>query len=208
MTIDELVKLVNANQKKALTPLQEFVLRSSWEGKTFANMANEAHYGAQRLREVAAELWRSLSDMFGEPLCKVDFRQILESHSLTIAQQQLIKKYNSSVTPLPLEYPSGPVALNSPFYIERPPIEKLAFAEITRPGCVIRIKGSRQTGKSSLILRIIDRAVSYRYHIANIDFQLVEEAVFADLDRFLRWFCANVSRQLHLESRLDDFWDE
>jgi hypothetical protein len=32
--------------------------------------------------------------------------------------------------------------------------------------------------------------------------------VFASSDRFLRWFCTNVTQQLGLESRLNDYWDE
>jgi hypothetical protein len=32
--------------------------------------------------------------------------------------------------------------------------------------------------------------------------------VFASSDRFLRWFCTNVTKQLGLESRLNDYWDE
>jgi hypothetical protein len=32
--------------------------------------------------------------------------------------------------------------------------------------------------------------------------------VFASSDRFLRWFCTNVTRQLGLESRLNHYWDE
>jgi hypothetical protein len=32
--------------------------------------------------------------------------------------------------------------------------------------------------------------------------------VFASSDRFLRWFCTNVTKQLGLESRLNGYWDE
>ena len=38
-----------------------------------------------------------------------------------------------------LEFPSDPVPLNSPFYIERQPIEELAKKEVDKPGSVIRI---------------------------------------------------------------------
>jgi hypothetical protein len=32
--------------------------------------------------------------------------------------------------------------------------------------------------------------------------------VFASSDRFLRWLCTNVTQQLGLASRLNDYWDE
>ena len=63
-------------------------------------------------------------------------------------------------------------------------------------------------GKSSLMLRIIDAAVDRGYRTVTVDFQQADEAVFATLDKFLRWLCVNVARQLKLEPNLDEFWDE
>ncbi|MHC5756581.1 AAA-like domain-containing protein [Nostoc sp.] len=207
MNIDEVLQLLEVKQKKALTRLQELVLRSCWEGKTYVIMAAQAHYGAQSIREVASQLWHVLSEIFGEPIAKANFRYTLELRPLTKVQQQLIKKYTSSKAPN-LEFPSGPVMLSSHFYIPRSPIEELAYAEITEPGCVIRIKGSSKMGKSSLMLRITDYTASVGYRSVNLDFQQADSAVFANLDKFLRWFCANISSKLQLESRLDDYWDE
>ncbi len=67
-------------------------------------------------------------------------------------------------------YPSGPVPLDSPFYIPRPPVEELVYEEISKPGALIRIKGAKEMGKSSLMLRIVDYAKNLRYQIVAIDF--------------------------------------
>lgn len=107
-----------------------------------------------------------------------------------------------------LHFPGGPLPLNSHFYIERPPIEQNSYRLLCQPGSVIRIKAPRKMGKSSLMLRIIDQATELGYHKATVDFQQAEEEVFASLDKFLRWFCANVARQLHLKPMLDEYWDE
>jgi diguanylate cyclase (GGDEF)-like protein len=107
-----------------------------------------------------------------------------------------------------LEFPLGPEPLNSPFYVKRPQLEAIAFQEITKPGGVIRIKAPKYTGKSSLLLRIIDFAKNQGYQIVNIDFRQADRSIFTSLDKFLRWFCANVTRQLNLEFILDDYWDE
>lgn len=107
-----------------------------------------------------------------------------------------------------LQFPSGPVPLNSPFYIDRPPIEALAYGEIDKPGSVTRIKAPQKMGKSSLILRILNHAAELEYRTVNLDFQQVEEAVLTDLNKLLRWLCANVTRQLRLPSMLDEYWDE
>ncbi len=63
-------------------------------------------------------------------------------------------------------------------------------------------------GKSSLLLRILDRANSLGCRTVSLDFQQAEEAVLDNLDKFLRWFCANISRHLELPPLLDDYWDE
>ena len=46
-----------------------------------------------------------------------------------------------------LELPEGQVKLNSPFYLERPPIETTCYQTIINSGSLIRIKAPRQMGK-------------------------------------------------------------
>ncbi|MBN3940251.1 AAA-like domain-containing protein [Nostoc sp. NMS9] len=208
MTIDELVLLLKASQATGLTTLQELILRSSWEGKTYTNIASEAHYGEERVKKIAAHLWQVLSNFCKEPIHKFNFRQTLENHPLSEAHQQLIKEFNQAATAISLEFPTGPVSLNSRFYIPRPPIEQLAYAEMAEPGSVICIKAPKKMGKSSLVLRLLAHANKQGFRTVTLDFQQADKAVFASLDKFLRWFCANVSRELQLEPKLYDYWDE
>lgn len=63
-------------------------------------------------------------------------------------------------------------------------------------------------GKTSLIARILDYGSSQDYHTVRLSFYHAGTQVFEKSDRFLRWFCTNVTRQLGLESRLNDYWDE
>ncbi|HBL11773.1 MAG TPA: diguanylate cyclase [Cyanobacteria bacterium UBA11162] len=105
-------------------------------------------------------------------------------------------------------FPSGPVSLNSSLYITRPQIEELAYQEINKPGSLIRIKAPKQMGKTSLVLRLLDRTQQAGFHTVYLDFLQADETVFNSLDKFLRWFCANVSYQLQLKPMLDDYWDE
>lgn len=118
------------------------------------------------------------------------------------------KSSNLIQTVADLEFPGGPIPIDSPFYIDRSPAETRACAEIGKPGSLIRIKAPRKMGKSSLMLRIIHAAVDRGYRTVTVDFQQADEAVFATLDKFLRWLCVNVARQLKLEPNLDEFWDE
>ena len=127
----------------------------------------------------------------------------------------IIEKTSALPNTAPLDYiknyikfPNGPVPLNSPLYIKRPPVEELAAKEIHKPGCVIRIKAPKKMGKSSLLHRIIAHTKACNYKTVYIDFQEADNIIFTSLDKFLRWFCANVSRQLNLTPKLDDYWDE
>ncbi len=127
---------------------------------------------------------------------------------LTREPQQLIEQHRPKIAPPTLEFPSGAVSLDSKFYVERPPVEELACAEITKPGCVLRIKAPRQMGKSSLALRILDRAASLGYRTASLDFHTADAEVFTSLNAFLRWFSANVTSEVRLELKLDYYWNQ
>jgi GGDEF domain-containing protein len=208
MTIEEVILLLKASFPNTLTPLQELILRSSWEGKTYTNIALEAHYGEERVRKVASNLWQLMSDFLQEPIQKSNFRQVFQLKELNRSQYQLIKEFNRLATTLSLEFPNGPVSIDSNFYIYRPPIEELACDEITEPGGVVCIKSPKKMGKSSLLLRILAHGTNLGYRTVSLDFQQADISIFANIDKFLRWFCANVSRELGLEPKLNDYWNE
>jgi hypothetical protein len=209
MTIDELLQLIRVRLQKDLYPVQEIILRQVWEGKTYTSIASGSHYGEHYLRNIASSLWQSLSQILQTSISKSNFRSCVESRSLTTEERELIEALTrSQCLATPLEFPGSPVPLGSPFYIHHPLIEELAYREISKPGGVLRIKAPRKMGKSSLLLRILDRATSLDYRTVSLDFQQAEEAVLDNLDKFLRWFCANISRHLELPPLLDDYWDE
>ena len=127
-----------------------------------------------------------------------------------LTQKQLLE-ISSDEIPLPAaepELPGGQVDVASQFYVERPPIEERCYQTIVQPSALIRIKAPRQMGKTSLMARILDRGTRQGYCTVPLTFQLVDKGVFANLDKFLKWFCAYVGRELHLPNQLDDYWDE
>ena len=105
-------------------------------------------------------------------------------------------------------YPDGPEPLDSIFYIARPPIEELAYQEITQRGCFIRIKAPKQMGKTSLLYRILAHGKTLGYQTVNLDLNLADTFILSDVNKFLRWLCKSVSVQLNLDPNLDDYWDE
>ena len=105
-------------------------------------------------------------------------------------------------------YPNGAVPLESPFYVERVPAQAQIERELQKPGALVRIKAPKEMGKTSLLTRVLDSAKSLGYQTVSLNIEQVDTAILSDLDRFLRWLCANVARQLQLAPMLDEYWDE
>ncbi|MEG5139305.1 MULTISPECIES: AAA-like domain-containing protein [unclassified Microcoleus] len=125
--------------------------------------------------------------------------------------QNQVLEISSDEIPQPVaepELPGGQVDIASQFYVERQPIEERCYQTILQPSALIRIKAPRQMGKTSLMAKILHHGSLQGYCTVPLTFQLVDKAVFADLDQFLKWFCAYVGRELHLANQLDDYWDE
>nr|WP_248277608.1 AAA-like domain-containing protein [Brasilonema sp. UFV-L1] len=183
-------------------------------------MAKGSGYRSDYIKEVGSQLWQDLSDALGERVTKKNLHLVLNrlqqdknvQHN-NQSQQEFQANFDAQRSSLNLvtlskpEFPSGPVPLASPLYINRPPLEELVCTEIMQPGCLLRIKAPRKMGKSSLLNRVIDHAKVQGYKTVYLDFQEADEAVFASIEKFLRWFCINVSRQLNLPPNLDDYWD-
>ena len=106
----------------------------------------------------------------------------------------------------PYEEPEGEVPLNSPWYVERPPIENDCYQTILKPTALIRIKAPKQMGKSSLISRILEQGKLQGYQTVSINFQLAEQDSLTDLDRFLQWFCASITDSLELDDEIVQYW--
>ncbi|MGK7901718.1 MAG: AAA-like domain-containing protein [Hormoscilla sp.] len=104
------------------------------------------------------------------------------------------------------EAPEGLVSLESPFYVERPPVESDCYQAIIKPAALIRIKAPRQMGKSSLMSRILYRATLQGYQKVELNFQLADAEFFTNLDLFLQWFCAKITEELELEEKLAEYW--
>ena len=103
---------------------------------------------------------------------------------------------------------TGQIPLNSPFYIQRHPIEQMAYETIVEPGALIRIKAPKQMGKTSLMARILQQARAEGCKTVTLSLQLADAKVLTDLTRFLQWICAIVTRSLELPNQLGEHWND
>ncbi len=95
----------------------------------------------------------------------------------------------------------------STYYIERPPIEKRCYEEISKDGCLLRINAPHQMGKTALLHKILDYAKKQNYVTVLIDFQLLDRSIFNNLETFLKWFCLSITNSLDLPNKMDEYWD-
>jgi hypothetical protein len=105
------------------------------------------------------------------------------------------------------EIPQGQVPLESEFYVERDSVDMNCYKTIIQQGSLIRIKGARQMGKSSLLARIIDFSFKQGYKTVFVDFQRFESKVFSNLDYFLKQLCISITQSLDLPDNVNDDWD-
>ncbi len=195
---------------KHLSDIEIKVLQASWSDKTYDQMAIIYGYSSEYLnKDVGNKLWHKLTIALGEKVTKKNFKAALsricenQTDSYTVKKNEL--KLSQKNTQIP--FPESSVPPNSSFYIERNYVENLCYETIIKPGSLIRIKAPKLMGKTSLINKTIDRAACENYQTIYLDLSSVNSGILTDLDKFLRWFCCMVGRQLKLENQLNDYWD-
>lgn len=194
---------------KYLSDIEMKVLQGSWEGKSYDEIAKTYGYSAEYLnKDVGNKLWHKLSEALGERITKKNFKEALRRAYEAEPSQSLqttppLKTLPSTI----VQFPEGSVPLDSPFYIERSSIDSLCRETVIKPGSLIRIKAPEMMGKTSLMTRILDLAVREKYHAVYLDLSAADRGMLTNLDKFLRWLCLMVSRQLKLENKLNEYWD-
>jgi hypothetical protein len=217
MNVEEALQILDTvvfnKVNRHLKDVEIIILKGSWQGLNYDEIANNEGYTAKYLRQdVGFKLWKLLSEALGEEVNKTNFRAAVERSHLNnnnILQTELHQNISNPIKNefLP-EYPKGSVPLNSVFYIQRNLIEERCYDTILQAGSLIRIKAPNQMGKTSLLDRIIAHSNQQGYHTVRLNFLQAETTVFNDLDKFLRWFCAYVGHKLKLPSLLNESWDE
>lgn len=83
MDTTELLKLADAlmfmKTGKRLDHTQRVVLEGTFQGKTYAEIAEETYQSEGHVRNIGAELWKALSEQLGEEVTKSTCRAILEN---------------------------------------------------------------------------------------------------------------------------------
>jgi hypothetical protein len=211
MTVEEALAIVDTIvAPERLNSVQEMVFCKCWAGETYQEIAQSSGYDGDYIRIVGSRLWQTLSNATAEKVTKNNIHVVLRHYSNRSCDYVTDRSSESQPSEMPLgvlEFPGGPRPLTCPYYIECLTVIDECYREIGKPGALIRIKAPEKRGKSSLMVRILAHAESLGYETVRLNLQQAEGEVLNDLYRFLRWFCANISQQLKLEPKLDDYWD-
>ncbi|MBD2337832.1 AAA-like domain-containing protein [Calothrix sp. FACHB-156] len=159
-------------------------------------------------------VWRDGEDT---PRLIAELMQAISGGELTIGeanQASLLQPREASAIPQPfpsaqpisLEMPEGTMDGESQFYVERA-CDVLALNAIQRQGVTITIKGPRQMGKSSLLIRTCSAAVNAGKRVAFLDFQLFDQAALSNADLFFRQFCTWLTDEIEMADRVDEYWN-
>jgi hypothetical protein len=105
-----------------------------------------------------------------------------------------------------LPAPGGTLDVDDPWYLPRP-TDATALAVVREAGQTLTIKGPRQMGKSSLLMRTIKAGFDLGKKLALLDFQLVDDKTKSDADLFFRRFASWIAEQLELADTVDEQWD-
>jgi len=136
----------------------------------------------------------------------------IEEHLIPILKKKSSNSNNSLTELTNLDNPRGIIDINSPFYLERPPIEQICYQTIIQPRAFIRIKAPWQMGKSSLMIRILHYASQKSHRTMTLNLQEVESKIFMNYDKFLYWFCYKITEKLNLheklENELEKYWNK
>ncbi|MCL2934636.1 MAG: AAA-like domain-containing protein [Trichodesmium sp. MAG_R03] len=171
------------------------ILKGIWRDYTYNQIALEKNYSCSYITNIVApSLLKKLSCLIDQKVSKRNCKTLVQKFLMVWKEKPL--------------FPSGVISLNSRYYIRRSDIENKIYAEIQKPGALVRITSPQEMGKTSVLLRLLDSANKSGYHTIYFNLQQLDEEVFSDVSTFLRCFCLNITHELGLDLKLDDYWDE
>jgi len=104
--------------------------------------------------------------------------------------------------------PKGVVPLGFPLYVERMADTKLK-QELQKPGTITVVRGARQTGKTSLLVRGVDHASQQGASVIYLDFQQAfDQSQMSDMNQFFRHLAYALAGQMQVSySTVDSVWE-
>jgi hypothetical protein len=82
MTGEQAVRLIDRflsqAQHQKLNDLQSTIVLQTWDGNTYRSIADRLSYDLDYIKQIAARLWKLLSNLLGENICKSNIKSVLK----------------------------------------------------------------------------------------------------------------------------------
>jgi hypothetical protein len=92
-------RLLSRSQQPKLNDLQSTILLETWAGSTYRSISDLLSYDLDYIKQIAARLWKSCSQLLGENICKSNIRSVL-------------LRYQESIQSLGLDELNGDIETN------------------------------------------------------------------------------------------------
>jgi hypothetical protein len=77
-------RLLARSQQPKLNDLQSTIVLETWAGNTYRSIGDRLAYDLDYIKQIAARLWKSLSQLLGEDICKSNLKSVLERYQASI----------------------------------------------------------------------------------------------------------------------------
>ncbi|MEG3931666.1 NB-ARC domain-containing protein [Microcoleus sp. T3_B1] len=84
-----------AETGKHIDRLQETILKGTWDGQKYSEIAEEEHCTEGHVRNVASELWQIISNALGQEVNKSNFRRTLQKSYLSISSSTFTTEFTN-----------------------------------------------------------------------------------------------------------------
>ncbi|HHP7232464.1 MAG TPA: hypothetical protein ACFCUY_16590, partial [Xenococcaceae cyanobacterium] len=71
---DQVIQLIDHQINPSyLNKIQEIILKETWQGKTYVEIAKEYNYESEYIKSAGCELWKLISQAFNQQINKSNF---------------------------------------------------------------------------------------------------------------------------------------
>lgn len=150
-------KAVFASKGIYLSDLQKLVLKASWQGQTYEQMARDFGYSDKYLkRDVGPKLWKLLSESLGEVVSKNNFRMALQRHLGRSRSDQLEDNNHENQLPSRSQY-WGEVIDVANFYGRQDELTTLEQWAVNDQCRLLTLLGIAGVGKTALAAKLVEQ---------------------------------------------------
>lgn len=154
---------------------------------------------------VASQFYEEYRDLVLRPRRLLPPRRMSEQYERIPRAAVLMG--DTSVPGLVEEEPiGGAMRLDSHYYVVRP-CDRVIHSAVKRRDCIVRIQGPRQTGKTSLLARVLEQARQDGALVLASDFQALGPQDTENIERFFMALASQFHRTTKTSAEPGDYWD-